>query len=382
MNTIHRFLHWLRLQSRTLLIVLASVAVLLLVVRMVLPSVLKHAINKRLSEVEGYSGRVHDIDLHLWRGAYEIDGVVIVKTSGKTEEPFFSAEVIDFSIAWRELFRGRIVSDIKVQDGVINFVNGPSADSSQLEADRRWQEVIEDIFPIEIAHCEIDGGSIRFIDNEADPRVDVFVNNLEVQAVGLRNRPADDEDPFPAKISVSGSTLGDGQLTIFARAEPLAEQPHFELKLEVNDVDLPALNDFLRAYGNVDVSRGLFDLYVEVGAKDGRFEGYVKPFFEDMDFSNTSDKRDKIGKRLWETLVSGIARVLKNRRSDQVATRIPFSGEFGSTEVGVWATITNLLRNGLVRALTEGVEGTVKAEDAVTPKPEHADPKTQAKRKD
>lgn len=57
-----------------------------------------------------------------------------------------------------------------------------------LEADRRWQEVINDLFPIEITHFEINDGELRFVDSKAEPHVDVAIKNLRVHAVGLRNR--------------------------------------------------------------------------------------------------------------------------------------------------------------------------------------------------
>jgi hypothetical protein len=119
------------------------------------------------------------------------------------------------------------------------------------------------------------------------------------------------------------------------------------------------LNDFLLAYGNVDVSRGEFQLFMEVAAAEGKYDGYIKPFFDDVDFKNVSDEDKNVGQRIWENVVSGLSKLVKNKPRDQVATRIPFSGEFGDTDVGVLATIGNLLRHGFGRALAERFEGRV-----------------------
>jgi hypothetical protein len=341
--------------GRTALIVIAVLAV----IRLLLPLGLKTAINRRLENVPGYTGHVDHVGLSLIRGAYTMRDIQVMKKSGQTSEPFFAARKIDFSLAWRELIRGRLVSDIEIEEGQINFVQGPTEESTQLKADRRWQDVINDLFPIEITRLNVDGGVIRFVNTEREPRVDISIRKLEALAEGLRNRPAEKGEEFPAKVTVEGETVGGGRISVFAQAEPLADKPHFAMKLELRGVSLPALNDFLRAYGHVDVASGKFEAYLEIAANGGRYEGYVKPFFEDLKFKSVDDKSKNIGQRVWESLVAAIATIIKNKSEDQVATRIPFSGEFGQTQVGIWTTIGTLFRNGFVQALNHGLEGTL-----------------------
>jgi hypothetical protein len=52
--------------------------------------------------------------------------------------------------------------------------------------------------------------------------------------------------------------------------------------------------------------------------------------------------------------VSGVSSVVKNDDRDQVATRVPFSGNFEKTKVGVWSTIMHLVRHGFGQPLPEG----------------------------
>jgi hypothetical protein len=350
-----RALRWLRRSWHILLVV----ALVLLAIRVALPHTLKTLINQRLQKIPEFDGAVQDIDLHVWRGAYQLEGVEIVKTAGATREPFFKAEQIDFSLAWRDLFRGRFVGDFALEGGVLIIVNGSAAESSQKEVDRRWQDVMEDLFPIEITRLEIKDSLVRFVDTDADPKVDLALNGLQVVAKGLRNRPSEKKGPLPADIEIRAKTIGDGDLRVFGGLDLLAEQPRFKLNLELINVNLPALNDFLLAYGNVDVSRGEFQLFLEVAAAEGRYEGYIKPFFDNLDFKNVEDKNKNIGQRLWEKMVSGLSKFLKNKPRDQVATRIPFSGQFGEADVGILATIGNLIRHGFGRALSERLEGEI-----------------------
>ena len=338
--------------------VVLALAVVALVARVMAPGYVQRAINRRLSQIPGYSGHVGNISLHLWRGAYRMDDVEIVKGNGKVSEPFFSAKRIDFSLAWRDLLHGRFVSDIHVRDGRLQFLRGKTEETSQLTADRRWQDAINDIFPIDIAHLEIEGGVIRYIDETKEPRVDVAIQEIEVVATGLRNRPSETEGGFPATIDIAGRSLGNGQLTLHAKLEPLADQAHFELAVELKKVSLPALNVFLRAYVGIDASKGEFTMFGQMAMQKGHYEGYVKPFLEHVDFKNFDNDKKTLGERIWKGAAVAVLKLFKNSETKQLATRVPFSGDSQGMDVKTLRTIINGLHNGFVKALIPSFEGT------------------------
>lgn len=373
-----RIVHRVRSWPRRTVIALAIVAVVLIGARIALPYVVKHQVNERLADIPGYWGQVEDVGIALWRGAYKLDGLQILKIEGAGREPFFAAKRIDFSVAWRELFRGKIVSDIVVDQPQLTFVAAGSA--SQKDLDRRWQAVIQDIFPLEITQLEVKGGVVRYRDLTKQPHVDLFVRNAHVLATGLRNRSGERGEEFPAKINLEGDSLGGGRLTLYVEADPLADQPHFHLSAKIDRVNLPDLNESLRAFANVDVSRGTFRMAAEMAGKDGGFQGYVKPFFEDLDFNNLEDGRKGVFSRVWENVVQGLAWLVKNKARDQVGTRIPFQGRFGDAKMGLGTTIVNLFRHGFIRAFNPTIEGSVKAGN-VLPTGESADGKKVAETK-
>lgn len=349
-----RILRWPRwvLGLLLVLVVVAGAA------RLLAPGYINRAINRRLNQIPGYAGHVGNINLQLWRGAYRIDDIEIVKSSGNIREPFFTAKRIDFSIAWREMLHKRFVSDIYITDGRLIFLRGPTDETSQLTADRRWQDVVNDIFPIDITHLVIKGGILRFIDTTRQPRVSISVEDLEVVATGLRNRPSGDGDVFPAKVDISGRSIGNGQLRLNAKLEPLADQPHFELEIELKRVSLPALNDLMKAYVGIDVSHGEFDLFGQMAMQKGHYEGYLKPFLDHVDFKNRDDENKKLGERLWKDAVVAVIKLFRNSDTKQLATRIPFSGDAQSMDVKTLRSIMNGLHNGFVEALSRGFEGT------------------------
>ena len=362
-----------RAWPRRVCLTLACIVVLLLGARIALPHVVKHLVNGRLGEIPGYAGHVDDVDVQLWRGAYSLKGVYISRQNGRIQEPFFRAIQIDISLDWRELCRRKMVSNIRIDEGQLTFVQGADPEATQTDLDRRWQDVIQDIFPIDITHLEITDGLLRYINNAKEPKADLFVTHMRLTAVGLRNRSDETkEGELPARITVEGESLGRGMLKLVLDAEPLADKPHFHLSLKLDGVDLPALNDSLRAYANVDVGSGTLQLVAEMAGKEGGFQGYVKPFFENLDFKNSTDKDKGIAAQIWEKLVAGMAVLVKNKSSNQVATRIPFEGKFGDAKVGMFTTIMNLFRHGFIQAFNPTVEGSVKP-DNVLPNGKSAD---------
>ncbi|HEY9155535.1 MAG TPA: DUF748 domain-containing protein, partial [Opitutaceae bacterium] len=334
--------------------ILIVIILLIAVARIVAPYILQAQINKRLGKIPDYTGKVGTVHLSVLRGAYQLLDVNIVKRNGDSHEPFFAAKLIDFSIAWRKLFAGQLVSDIYVEDARVTFLNAPSPQASQLQADRRWQDAILDIFPINITRCQINRGTVRFIDTARTPKVDISIHDVQAIATGLRNRPSKTDEPYPSHITLDGTVLGSGHVSLDVQLEALAKEPHFFGKLNLTGVDLPQLDDFLRAYGHVDVSRGTLQVYIEAKAEKGAFDGYVKPFLQDLKFTNENIENDNLGKRVWQALVSALTKIVKNHEKNQVATQIPFSGRFDDPKVGVLATIRNLFSNGFVKALDEG----------------------------
>lgn len=361
----------MRRPTRRILTVVVVLVVLLLIGRLLLPGFLRHEINLRLSHIPGFTGHVDSVGVHLWDGGYSMQKFVILKRgSGDTTEPFVAADNVDFSIAYRKLIHGQFVSDVVIDGGQINFVNASAPQQTQdlgvqkqapgraPKPDQRWQNVVQDLFPIDITHLALHDSRIHFADKAAKPRVDLSIDHLELDATGLQDRPEKNGPPLPAQIHLHGETIGRGHLTLYIAAEPLALKPHFELKASLTNVDLTALNAFLLAYANVDVSKGTFQIYGEISGANGSFHGYVKPFLTNLDFNTKSDDKKNPFQLLWKDLVAATTRLLRDKQHKQVATIVPFSGQFEtSTDVRVMTTIGNLLRNGFIQALRRGLEG-------------------------
>ena len=94
--------------------------------------------------------------------------------------------------------------------------------------------------------------------------------------------------------------------------------------------------------------------------KRGELNGYVKPIFKNVHILNWKETPQNPLKVVWETVVAGVAELLTNQPKDQIAKRIPLSGDVTKPDIDVWATIGELLRNAFIQALFPGLEGFIK----------------------
>ncbi|MDX1953442.1 MAG: DUF748 domain-containing protein [Verrucomicrobiota bacterium] len=342
-------------------------ALLLLVValvafRLALPTIVRNYVNNQLDELPEYDGHIGDVDIHLIRGAYSIDDVNVLKTSGEVSVPFFSAKQVDLSMQWSELFHGSLVGEIEVLRGKLNFIKAESEEQSQTSIDKSWVEIVKSLFPFRINRFAMNGGEIWFHDFKTEPQMDLFITNLVAVATNLTNA-RESTEALPAKVRVRGRTIGEGELELRVGLNPLAEKPTFDLNLAVTNMNLPSLNEMLEAYANVNVKRGTLDIFSEVGAKEGQFEGYVKLLVEDLDvFELKQDGKNPL-KMIWQGLVAGITQIFKNHKEDQVATKIPISGSFeNKTDVDIWVTVGNVLRNAFIEAFKPRLDNDIDLE--------------------
>jgi hypothetical protein len=335
---------------------LALVAVLV-VVRALLPPLVQSYVNKTLNSIPEYSGQVGDIDLNLWRGAYEIEDVSLVKTNGTVPVPLFSSPKVDLSVEWRPLLKGKVVGEIELLQPEINFVSAPTAEGKQGGVDASWIDRVKELFPLKLDRVTVHQGSVHYRDFHSSPKVSLDLEELEGVATNLTNRETPGVE-LPATVNARAALPGGGSFRLDARMAPLAEEPTFTLDAAVENVSLPALNDFLKAYGNVDAEAGTFSAYTELAAKDGAFDGYVKPLFKDVQVAKARED-ESFPRRVWEGLVQLAAKVLENPEKERVATRVPLRGRFDKPEPDLWATIGGLIRNAYIQALVPGIEGSI-----------------------
>ncbi len=358
-------------QKRRWLIIIGSILILLIALRLALPFIVLKYVNKTLSEMEQYYGHVEDIDIALLRGAYVINDIKIEKINSENKQrdtiPFFKSPQIDLSVEWKAIFKGSMVGEIYVENPVLNFVKGKH-EGENIKADTSdFRDLIRDLMPLKVNRFEINNGQIHYIDQNKTPLVDISMNKVYATAENLTN-VNDSTKLLPGKLKAIGDVY-QGKFELNVNLDPLKKQPTFDMNAWITDVNMVLLNNFFRAYANFDVNKGNFGLYTEFAAKDGAFNGYVKPLVKDLDVVEFNKEEGNIGRILWETLIGTVAEIFTNQPKDQLATKIPIQGKFENPNTNLWTAISYILRNAFVNALKPSVDNTISIGN-VTAEPE------------
>lgn len=350
----------LRALSKNKWVIAAGIALVVLIgIRIALPYVVKYYANKSLANMEGYTGHVEDIDMHLWRGAYEIQELEINKRAGKVPVPFFSCTSIDITLDWEAIFDGAIVGDITIMRPQINFVAGPSEKQEQTGEEGDWRQVVDELIPITINKFSVLDGEIHYRDFNSDPKVDIFMDSLYVTAANLTNSKNYTQS-LVARVDARGYAMEEAPFTFHLDIDPYADKPTFNMDFELGKLDLTKLNEFTEAYANIDLENGTMELYGEVKSVNGAFEGYIKPLFDSIEVVNFEKDKENILKLAWEAIVGTVTEIFENQPKDRVATRIPLSGNIDDPSVDIWSTIGNIIVNAFIQVFVPGIEQSVK----------------------
>jgi YihY family inner membrane protein len=343
---------------------LGVVVVALVALRLALPSIVKRYVNRKLDENPTYSGQVGDIDIALYRGAYTIHGIEVRKRTGNVPEPLFQADLVDLSTSWRDLFHGKLVAEIEVDNGKINFVNGGDAESSQTGAETPasdWRDTVRSLFPTRIDRLVFVDGEIHYVDRTASPAIDVAVTDLQSEMLNLTN--SEKATGLASTVHATGTVEGAGAMTLQMRFDPFADRPTFDSNLRVDKVVLTRFNKLFQRYGKFDLSAGTVDVNAELASDGGKLAGYVKPVLHDVKVLGSDEQHDPLG-LAWELVIGAAKGLLTNDRHDQLATKIPIEGDMSDPKIGTWPAVEEMLRNAFIEALFNGLDNTVDLTDA------------------
>ncbi|MAJ68595.1 MAG: DUF748 domain-containing protein [Pseudomonadota bacterium] len=339
---------------------------LLVVVRLSLPFTVQWYINDTLDEGETFTGLVGDVDIMLWRGAYALNDVVIMKRNGKVNEPFFEASQVDFSLLWPAIFDGALVAEVYLQQPQLNFVDGGTDASSQSGEDEKWLYLTDQLVPLKVDRLEIEQGVIRFQNPDTRPPISVRLHHVNAVVKNLVNSRALSRNLI-ATVDASASTESQGTITLSGSLNPATKQPTFDLNLQANDIALVNFRNLLDTYAPFDLEAGKLELAFELASEQGEVTGYAKPVLHDVEvFSWKGDvKRDDDGffRALAEAFSGFIAEIFENQGKDQIATRIPISGSLNDIDTPVLTTLAGILENAFIQAFNGNLENSVEWQD-------------------
>lgn len=313
-----------------------------------LPFLFKSIINKQLTKLADFKGKVEKVHVSLFKQQITIGKLYLDKLNADTHKPsmFAAVEEITIKFNWVQLWNKQLDVRLKTISPAIYFNPNRFQQLKKAKADLN--------IPVKLEGVIIQNGSFEYVDTSKSTPTGVVANKINIEMVNIDDHLLKIATYLvTAQAEVCGGKL-DANVTI-----DLGNiNPTFDMNMKLEGVKLVQLNSFLRTYAHFDVNRGNFDLYVEAKAKAGRFNGYVKPVISDLDVLGPEDRHESLGNKIWQGLVGFVMEVIENQKHDRVAAQVPFSGTFTNPKVNVAAAIFEVFSNGFIKAVTPSFDFT------------------------
>jgi len=325
--------------------------VLFLVVWYTTPYLLRDYLNKRGSQLPDYKLNIHWIQINPIACNIQLEDLVLQKKSSAIPVPFFTARKVLVAMQWTQLIHLSLRSNITVLEPVVNFVNGPTPATSQTILEPEWVTTVKEMVPLKINQFKVHNGTIHYYDFHANPQIDLPITNLEIVADNLTNTTKS-TDLMPQTITLTCHPLKTGSLEAHLSVNVDLKQPTFAEQVSLDHIALPAMNSFIAKYLSVYAKSGYFSFRSEMVSKDGSYDGYMKPFFTDLQFEPMPKDRDGLA-ALWASIVNGLKGILENDETKTVATQVPVHGKYQDPNIDFWSAAFGILQNAWFQALAQ-----------------------------
>lgn len=331
---------------------------ILVLFRLLLPYIVLYFANKALQKISTYTGSIEEVKISL------INGIIIFKNfsfdkkerSAGNKKPFFESSFIKIDFKWKSIIRRSLVGLITINNPVLNFVKEPSEIKDKEKKSRSLKQMLEAMDPFAV-NIKIENGTINYVNSTGKSNVNVTVSSIACSFFNLSNR-YHTNNALPAHMQLIGNVY-EGTLDFKMKLNPLAERLTFEMSTELKDINLVCLNRYLKSRANIDVNEGKFSMYTEVTSKNGEFNGYIKPVFTNLDLVGADDRNDSLLTRLWEGFVAVTIQILKNKKSDQLATKIKISGKLDNPHINIVSGVLTILKNGFIQAVKPSLDDVI-----------------------
>ena len=339
-------------KSRRLVVgglVVLAIVVALIGLRLALPSLVKDYLNGQMADMGAYQGHIHDVDIALWRGAYSLHEVEVVKIDQEVPVPFFRADTIDLSVDWGALFRGSIVTEMEFYSPSLHFVDGGDEDS-QDGSGTDWRQALQELTPVRINELIVYNGELNFHNFSSSPEVNIAMTDVDAIFTNLSNVARRDTAIY-AQCSLTARMLETAEVSLSGNLDPLGDFRDFIIAMQIHSIDLTQLNDLTQAYANIDFESGDGDFVLELEADGGSLRGYARPLLNNVVILDLeSDSEKGLLNVAWEAVVAALGQIFRNHPADRIAADIDIRGDLDNSEVSTWQAFRSIMRNAFIEA--------------------------------
>jgi hypothetical protein len=314
------------------------------------PIYLRDFLNKRGSSLPDYKLVINRVQINPIACSIDLENIVLHKKNNMIRVPFFTSPDVHIAMQWTQLIHFDFRSNITLQSPVVNFVNGPTASTSQTVLEPAWVDAVKELVPLKINQFKIHHGDVHYYDFHAEPEINLELTELELLMDNLTNTTRSTE-LMPQTVVITGRPLKVGTLDAHLSVNVDLKQPTFAERVELKDVPAPALNSLLAKYGSVYAKSGNLAFLSEMKSEKGNYNGYMKPFFSNLQFEPMPKDRKGLGV-IWASLVNGVKGLVENDKK-VIATTVPVKGKYTDPKVDFWSAAFGVLKNAWIEALQE-----------------------------
>lgn len=248
------------------------------------------------------------------------------------------------------------LQEVSVQDVEIEYVHKPETAAVERERAAQIEQTAKQVsnnpeILLRLDKVNILRSTFSFRNEAAKTPYRLFLSDTEIRVANLSNQ----REEGTATGTVKGQFMGSGDTNIQSTFLPAEKRFDLDLKVRIDGTDLTAMNDLLRSYGGFDAGGGEFSFYSEVNIRRGNIKGYIKPLFKDVEIADPLKESEKgFMRKVKETVLSGVAWILKNRPHHEIATTVNVSGTVDSPEYSTWQAVGGLLKNAFIKPLLPG----------------------------
>lgn len=331
------------------------IVILAVVVRVVGPLVVRQQLNKFLADFSPiYSGHIDDVSLGVLRGAYQFRGFELRLKDPKTDR-FVYGKLVDVSLAWRELFKGRITTDIAVEgvdviltNNVMNAIaNAPKS------AKDDTKEAANKLFPVRIERVDIRNSGFEFAELISIP------DSKRWKITGIEGRISNvtPTEGVPLMfVTASGSLFDNAKLKIAAQVNQQIKPLAWDVDAELREFDLVEANAYLKRKLPLTFTSGKLDLFAEARSLDGGMEGYVKPFLKRADVVANRESFEGLKHFGIEISTATANLILRSSKEKTLATKVLFNYQNGEFKLNSAKAIGEAFKNGFRETLADGID--------------------------
>jgi hypothetical protein len=305
--------------------VILGIILFLVVLRMILPTVVKGMANKRLEKESPYfSFHINDIDLHIMKGSYTIEGITgVIK---ENNEQFLNIASVTAGLPWKFIFQGEPLADVLVTKLNVS-ASQKLLDTAKLEQQRLKKELAEkddekkEESPLMIRSFVLRDSNVTVHDflslKGKETRTLSDINVLAVNLTPTKEKPVTD-------FSLTANVFGPAPLNVRGIAKIKDEPLSWDMNAVLKNFDLKSLNPFIREKVKAFIHKGKLDMFAEAAAKGKEIKGYVKPFVTKLKM-DTPSNGFKI-KGAAAAMEGKMVKVLLTNTEDKtLATEAPFT---------------------------------------------------------